>query len=165
MNTLVWGEIDSGSTVGSGATQTIPQTEGIATNKLVTIVVKNYSFTEGGKYAAVVKISNSLADSTSNTATCNCSATGIDETNALENKVMVYPVPADEFIKISIDKFEYGDIYTFRMYDISGREIKNQVVLSEANTTVFLGDLSSGAYLFKIENDRGKATAGTILIK
>ena len=112
----------------------------------------------------MVRVSNSLADTSSNIAKCNVSAVGINEASVLEVAVNIYPNPTGELITVSVSELTPGDIYTFSMYDQAGRYVK-RIVLTEADTDVSLEDLSSGSYFFKIEdNNSGKAKAGTIVL-
>jgi hypothetical protein len=69
--------------------------------------------------------------------------------SALEDKVLVFPNPAQEQLNIELKELEF-DKADLRIYDMSGREIK-QVHLYADRSTLELKELPAGMYLLAIQ--------------
>jgi len=77
-----------------------------------------------------------------------------------ENKVMVYPNPATDFVTFSAATT--GSKLT--LMDITGR-IQRNLTLSSDNSTVNVSDLPAGLYLYKIVSNGKITTTGKLAVK
>jgi hypothetical protein len=64
-----------------------------------------------------------------------------------DNLFSVYPNPAQSIINIKADAKVIGEIYS--IYDNTGKVVLSGILKSE-NTTIELGNLSGGIYLFSV---------------
>ena len=80
------------------------------------------------------------------TALFNSSSVGINEVFQ-SNLFSVFPNPAQHVISVKADAKLLGSIYT--VYDNTGKVVLSGKIISE-NTTIELGNLSSGIYLFSV---------------
>jgi hypothetical protein len=64
-----------------------------------------------------------------------------------DNLFSVYPNPAKSQINVKADAKLLGSIYT--VYDNTGKLVLSGKIISE-NTTIELGNLSGGIYLFRV---------------
>jgi hypothetical protein len=64
-----------------------------------------------------------------------------------DNLFSVYPNPAQNIINIRSDAKLIGEIYS--IYDNTGKVVLSSILKSE-NTTIELGNLSGGIYLFSV---------------
>ncbi|HAB32336.1 MAG TPA: hypothetical protein DCE13_07310 [Cryomorphaceae bacterium] len=76
-----------------------------------------------------------------------CMGIGMDE-QAMEQIVMS-PNPASEFVNLNFG-LAMGD-YHVAIVDFTGKVMKNEVVRADANVSIFIGDLTSGMYMVRVQ--------------
>jgi len=75
----------------------------------------------------------------------------LQEINANNNSILVYPNPVTNFVKIETKKSE--TIQRITLVDLSGKTIFNNVY-EDSQVTISLSDLSKGIYLLKVYTDK-----------
>jgi hypothetical protein len=80
---------------------------------------------------------------------CN-SLTNIDPQTSNNKSLNVYPNPANSQINVKAVATLLGSVYT--VYDNTGKSVLSGKIHSE-NTTIELGNLSGGIYLFSVGNN------------
>ncbi len=73
---------------------------------------------------------------------------GTDEINSLDNSFTVYPVPADNFIKINGSSYKVD----LRIFDLSGKLVIEKSAVSK-DESVDISELPGGTYLLEISGD------------
>lgn len=111
-----------------------------------TLIVSNVTMSNNNQPFRCIVTSGSCTD-TSNIAflTVNNNV-GINETNQ-GNFFSVFPNPAQSIINVKTDSKLIGSVYS--IFDNNGRVVQVGKINSE-NTTIELGNLSSGIYMFSI---------------
>lgn len=82
--------------------------------------------------------------------------TGTDENNVDKLSLILYPVPADDFVNLSLNN-GIGD-YKLRILNIQGQEIYSEEAYAEADNTLIqidISDYSEGIYLINIISEKG----------
>ncbi len=77
-------------------------------------------------------------------------ATSVDEPTFAES-LKLYPQPTSDMLVIELPNDAQG--YTLALHDLSGKLVLNNQ--TTGNTTLDLGNLQSGIYLLKVQNDTG----------
>ncbi|PHR44771.1 MAG: hypothetical protein COA32_14230 [Fluviicola sp.] len=72
------------------------------------------------------------------------------DNNSLNNKLKVFPNPFTDVIKIE----GLTSKYTFQILDGSGRVVREGIISSN-DSSIQLGDLTSGFYLFNLKSEKG----------
>ena len=80
-------------------------------------------------------------------ASVGCGAVGINEIGS-KNELIIFPNPAQNSIKVTADIKHIGSPYV--VYDFTGKIILKGEITSEL-TTIEIGDLSEGMYLFSLK--------------
>ncbi len=78
---------------------------------------------------------------------------GIDQIENDKNKIIVYPNPAQDFVKIQSE----NNMQSVELYDLRGRLISNETVGIQ-NHEINISDLSKGVYLLKIKTNNSTET-------
>ena len=111
-----------------------------------TLTVSNVTMTNNNQPFRCIITSGSCSD-TSNVAVLTVNNNvGINEFTQ-DNLFSVYPNPANSQINVKADAKLLGSIYT--VYDNTGKLVLTGKIISE-NTTIELGNLSGGIYLFSV---------------
>jgi hypothetical protein len=111
-----------------------------------TLTVANTTFSNNNQPFRCIINSGSCSD-TSNVAVLTVNNNvGINE-NIKDNLFSVFPNPAQRVINVKIDIKLVGTVYT--IYDNTGRVVLSGKLNTE-NTTIELGNLSGGIYMFSI---------------
>ncbi|MFN3196243.1 MAG: T9SS type A sorting domain-containing protein [Chlorobiota bacterium] len=71
------------------------------------------------------------------------------EENRLQIPISVYPNPVQNYV--NIDLLNAEGIYSYELYELSGRPIKNGEIIGQSS--IGISDLTSGVYLLKITKD------------
>jgi hypothetical protein len=71
----------------------------------------------------------------------------IENTYSLYN---VSPNPTKDFIQVHIPDIEIKDKLGLSLYDLNGRFVKSQSLISAANIRVEMGELPSGMYFLQV---------------
>ena len=79
---------------------------------------------------------------------------GLDE-HSLAGKVELFPNPVNEVLRISLN--EELNLQSVDVMDLTGRMIRN-IPLQEGQTEVELSDLTTGAYIIRLEAEEGTLT-------
>ena len=74
---------------------------------------------------------------------------GIEEVNASNNDVSIYPNPTSDFVTINNLN---PDTKSIQLFDLSGKLVKNYNTSDIKNNTLSLSGLVSGNYIIKIDN-------------
>ena len=74
----------------------------------------------------------------------------ISEPIVTNQNIIIYPNPAQSIVNVKADTKLIGSIYT--MYDNTGKVVLSGKINTE-NTSVELGNLSAGIYLFSVGED------------
>jgi hypothetical protein len=101
-------------------------------------------YSQNGQYTQVIQ-SEAGCDSTI-TINVSLTFTGINE-NSPNNLFTVFPNPAQSIINVKADNKLIGEFYS--IYDNTGRVVLTGKLNSQ-NTTIELGNLSGGVYLFSV---------------
>jgi hypothetical protein len=129
--------------VGFQNLNSVGQYSGTNTN---TLTVSNVTMSNNNQPFRCIISSGSCSD-TSNVAVLNVNNNvGINEFTQ-NNLFSVYPNPAHSQINIKADATLLGSIFT--VYDNTGKVVLSGKIISE-NTTIELGNLSGGIYLFSV---------------
>ena len=83
----------------------------------------------------------------------NAIVSGIASTNIIDNSLFVYPIPANEFISISLKDIEQSINADYVINDISGRIIMKGK-LTETNTKIDVSGLVPGMYFLQVEGQQ-----------
>jgi hypothetical protein len=127
--------------VGFQNLNSVGQFSGATTN---TLSVSNVTLSNNNQPFRCIVSSGSCSD-TSNVAVLTVNNNvGINETTQ-DNIFTVFPNPAQSIINVKADNKLIGDIYT--IYDNTGRVVLTGKINAQ-NTTIELGNLSGGIYLF-----------------
>jgi hypothetical protein len=111
-----------------------------------TLIVSNVTMSNNNQQFRCIITSGSCSD-TSNVAVLTVNNNvGINEVTQ-DNLFSVYPNPAKSQINVKADAILLGSIYT--VYDNTGKLVLLGKIISE-NTTIELGNLSGGIYLFTV---------------
>ncbi|HAT70756.1 T9SS type A sorting domain-containing protein, partial [Croceibacter atlanticus] len=91
---------------------------------------------------------------------------GIDEvltTNdvTLTNDIIMYPNPSNTTVNFSFSNSKNLDV---KLFDMLGRSVL-KTTLSQANNTVNVSNLATGAYLVQIKTDNGKTTTKRLIVE
>jgi hypothetical protein len=88
----------------------------------------------------------------------------VRELPSVISSVSVYPNPLTEMATVEFDNPD-GTLYTFRLYDMSGRTVSIMEPIYE-NTFVFdRGSLKDGIYIYMLSNEAGKVSEGKLILK
>lgn len=129
--------------VGFQNLNSVGQYNGTTTN---TLVVSNVTMSNNNQPFRCIINSGSCSD-TSNVAVLTVNNNvGINETNQ-GNLFSVFPNPAQSIINVKTDSKLIGSVYS--IFDNNGRVVHAGKINSE-NTTIELGNLSSGIYMFSV---------------
>jgi len=112
------------------------------------LIVSNTTVTNNGQLFRCIAYSGNCSD-TSNVITLSVTTLGINEA-AVNNSFKVYPNPANSQINVQINANLIGSIFTIT--DQIGKTVLSGKLTNE-NSTIELGDLSGGVYLFSIGNN------------
>ncbi len=83
----------------------------------------------------------------------------------VEQTVTLYPNPAKDEITLTFAKVPTGS-FTFKVYDITGREIINRKLSTKSLTAeVKLANLYKGIYVYKLESDNMASFTGKLVIE
>ena len=111
-----------------------------------TLTVSNVTLTNNNQPFRCIVSSGSCSD-TSNVAVLTVNNNvGINETSR-DNLFSVFPNPAQSIINVKTDSKLLGSVYS--IFDNNGRIVQTGKINSE-NTTIELGNLSSGIYMFSV---------------
>lgn len=77
---------------------------------------------------------------------------------ATTGKINTYPNPATDNFTLEMKNFDAGD-YTFKMYNIIGKEVKRIPYRYNGDTKMLVqvGDLNPGTYIYRILNDNDES--------
>jgi hypothetical protein len=106
----------------------------------------NQTLTITGNAVYSVKVSNTAGCSDSVSITVG-NGTAINDMNALAQKIIIFPNPANSIIQISSPEKVF-----ISLYNIEGRCLKNPII----TTFVDISDLSTGIYLLKVTDTFGR---------
>ena len=89
--------------------------------------------------------------------------TGIEETEGFDLMISVYPNPAFDFLmlRIEADKLINSRSVCYRLYDMHGKLIINENIISDL-TSVSVENLTPGIYFLKVIDSDGIATKKVI---
>jgi hypothetical protein len=79
-----------------------------------------------------------------------CDTTGVWESENAFN-VILFPNPVNEMITIEFKKYFSGKI---KLYETSGRCIKNINIINETSCKILVNDIPSGIYILQIDNEK-----------
>ena len=129
--------------VGFQNLNSVGQYSGATTN---TLNVSNVTMSNNNQPFRCIVSSGSCAD-TSNVAVLTVNnSVGVNET-IQDNFFTVFPNPAQGFINVRVDTKLIGELYS--IFDNTGRVVLTGKLNSE-NTTIELGNLSGGIYMFSV---------------
>ena len=111
-----------------------------------TLSVSNASMSNNNQHFRCIINSGSCTDTSATAVLTVLNNTGINE-NAQNNLFSVFPNPAQSSLYVKADNKLIGSVFT--IYDNIGKVVKSGK-LNTANTTIELGNLSNGMYLFSI---------------
>jgi hypothetical protein len=111
-----------------------------------TLVIANVTLSNNNQPFRCIVTSGSCTD-TSNVAVLTVNnSVGVNET-IQDNFFTVFPNPAQGFINVQVDTKLIGELYS--IFDNTGRVVLTGKLNSE-NTTIELGNLSGGIYIFSV---------------
>ena len=116
------------------------------------------TYTESGIYSYGTVTADGCDSSVVLALTIYDPTIGIDE-NVDSQDVIIKPNPAKEFVDITS---ENGDEFDLTVYNIYGQSCMRKKVYGE-NTRVYVGDLPSGTYLFRICDNGGRVIVKKII--
>jgi hypothetical protein len=117
-----------------------------------------YTLTSGYTYNKIPTYSH-LIQQDLNTI-CDTTISSIPAEN-LEEQLLCYPNPADEFMMIATEGLEGG---TLRVYNVHGQPCMEQLV-TQRWTSLRTSNFSDGVYIFRITNDSGGSAAGRAIVQ
>jgi len=84
-----------------------------------------------------------------------------------DNKVMVYPNPAADYIEVAIELVEQHEAVEIEIVDQNGKVLKRRSLeqLQEAQLKFDLGGLVAGSYFLKWSSEKGQRTVGFSVVK
>ena len=88
-------------------------------------------------------------------------AVGIDESIAVQNDMVFYPNPANNYIKLDMENL-YGQEYTIELFDHMGRLVRKYNDQTTAEFIINREDLSSGLYFINIISGNSNYTGKII---
>ena len=106
--------------------------------------INSQTYTQSGTYTAVIP--NAAGCDSTITLDLSLDFTGLEE-NSQGESFSVFPNPAQSVINVNADNKLIGEIYT--IYDNKGRVVLTGKLNSQ-NTTIELGNLSGGIYMFSV---------------
>lgn len=96
------------------------------------------------------------------TSTAGCATfAGVGEIKDLGNYVNVYPNPASDLVKITLNNLGYSD-FNYEMFNATGQRVKTgkiNYLITEVNTA----DLSAGIYFLKVYNTSNTITKRVVV--
>lgn len=129
--------------VGFQNLNSVGQYNGTTTN---TLVVSNVTMSNNNQPFRCIINSGSCSDTSNVAVLIVNNNVGINETNQ-GNLFSVFPNPAQSIINVKTDSKLIGSVYS--IFDNNGRVVHAGKINSE-NTTIELGNLSSGIYMFSV---------------
>jgi hypothetical protein len=78
--------------------------------------------------------------------------TGVEEAKDITLEFIVYPNPATDYIKLKIKNFELENL-SYQLYDISGAQLKTDIINSNENT-ISMQDIRASTYFLKVLQGR-----------
>jgi hypothetical protein len=111
-----------------------------------TLIVSNVTMSNNNQPFRCIITSGSCSDTSNVSVLSVNNNVGINEFTQ-DNLFSVYPNPAQNIINIRSDAKLIGEIYS--IYDNTGKVVLSSILKSE-NTTIELGNLSGGIYLFSV---------------
>lgn len=111
-----------------------------------TLTISNVTMSNNNQPFRCIINNGSCADTSATAELTVLNNTGINE-NAQNNLFSVFPNPAQSTLYVKADNKLIGSVFT--IYDNIGKIVKSGK-LNAANTTIELGNLSNGMYLFSI---------------
>lgn len=82
---------------------------------------------------------------------------------ATGGKLSIYPNPASNILVV--ENNAYQNITNVRVFDLSGREVLNQINVGVARTTLNLNELNNGLYFVTVETEAGAYIRDKVLIQ
>ena len=79
----------------------------------------------------------------------------------LTNDIIMYPNPSNTTVNFSFSNSKNLDV---KLFDMLGRSVL-KTTLSQANNTVNVSNLATGAYLVQIKTDNGKTTTKRLIVE
>lgn len=76
---------------------------------------------------------------------------------SLDVSVNIFPVPAKEYLQVSIQKDTYNGEYIVDLFSITGQKLQRQVTTTANDVLLDLKGQSSGFYLLRIQDETGKS--------
>jgi hypothetical protein len=116
-----------------------------------------YEFWDADEQQAVLKV---LTGADGQTATSGQYRRGTTSTKGqvlTNGKAAAYPNPATDNFTLELTNFDAGD-YTFKMYNILGKEVKNVPFRYSGDTKMLIqtDNLNAGTYIYRILNDNNE---------
>ena len=111
-----------------------------------TLTISNVTMSNNNQPFRCIINNGSCTDTSATAVLTVLNNTGINE-NAQNNLFSVFPNPAQSSLYVKADNKLIGSVFT--IYDNIGKVVKSGK-LNTANTTIELGNLSNGMYLFSI---------------
>ena len=87
------------------------------------------------------------------------SCTNIDEEKQLENKIIVFPNPTNNYAEIGLVEKEN---YTIQLYDIMGNILISEIKVNN-NYTLNLGNMAQGIYFLKVTDSSNTSITKKII--
>ena len=95
-------------------------------------------------------------------ATWSCvSTTGINEQNN-SDAIIIYPNPFSETATFQIKNGQITNC-NFKMYNVFGEEVKNEIIRNSNQFVICRNGLPSGMYFYKLKNENGNIITGKII--
>lgn len=131
------------------------------------LAVRSLELTSDGSWIAAIEVFNFPSpnpyffvkfDSTgcdSTLAYCQAptqTVTGVYQNKLHDVEVEVFPNPASTYVNINVNGNSTGADFTLQLTDVSGRELKQQLLRPEDNRIDFR-DLSNGVYLLRLSSN------------
>jgi len=123
------------STSASGATYSWDMGDGTT----FTTMDASHTYTANGTYSVVLTITDSCGTSTI-TQTVDVTTIGLNQLS--EDRVSIYPNPANEQFKVEADM----PLESVTIYDMNGREVYTQTVTSSAVLVIYTSTWAQGHY-------------------
>lgn len=103
---------------------------------------------QNGEYYVVVTNNNCSSQSESITI----SAVSIDDFEFSNKQVKLYPNPTKDFFIVDS---QFDENIQLEIFDLTGKQIQNQISIKKGLNTIELSQVSKGIYLVKITNKKG----------